>query len=187
MIDKIFKSTLARFRKHYIILKRSCIIHGLIRSSTPKFKKKLKFTKPKWLIITFADNMRAVILYLYLSCLLLCGGNDLFAASHHSATNFSFTQHLEKKQLVKHRNSNHHSSLTESDDIDSDEEFHSSDELQVDNINKLFTAKLPLQKSWFLAFSAPLILKDYSKSLQIFSPFCGQSNPIYITQSVLRI
>jgi hypothetical protein len=126
--------------------------------------------------------MRAVILNIYLSFLLLCGGNHLYAATHHSSASHYFAQNLEKKQQVKHRNSNHHSSLEESDDVDSDEEFH------IDgDINGLFAGNLPLTSRWYLAFSAPLILKDYSKSIKIFAPFCGQSNPIYITQSVLRI
>ena len=131
--------------------------------------------------------MRAVIFYIHLSFLLLCGGNNLYAATHPSSTSFSFTEHLEKKQLVKHRNSNHHSSLTESDDVDSDEEFQSSDELHDGGLNKILARNQSLSSSWYLAFSTPLILKDYSKSIKIFSPFCGQSNPIYITQSVLRI
>jgi hypothetical protein len=131
--------------------------------------------------------MRAVILYLYLSFFLLCEGNHLYAATHHSATSYSLTQKLEKKQLVKHRNSNHHSSLEESDGDDLDEESHTSDELHDGGLNKLFAGNQSLSNSWYLAFSTPLILKDYSKSLKIFSPFCGQSNPIYIKQSVLRI
>jgi hypothetical protein len=131
--------------------------------------------------------MRAVILNIYLSFLLLWGGNHLYAATHHRSTSHSFAQNLEKKQQVKHRNSNHHSSLEESDDVDSDEEFHSSDELHDGGMNDLFAGNLPLSSRWYLAFSTPLILKDCSNSIKIFSPFCGQSNPIYITQSVLRI
>jgi hypothetical protein len=129
--------------------------------------------------------MRVSIFYIYLSFLLLFGGNYLYAETHHSATSYSFTQNLEKKQQVKHRNLNHHSSLTESDDLD--EEFQISDKLNEGEMNKLLVGNLSLSNCWYLKFSNPLAFKDYSKNITIFSTFCGQSNPIYITHSVLRI
>lgn len=131
--------------------------------------------------------MRAVILYLHLSFLLLCGGNHLYAATHNSSTSYSFAQKFEKKQQVKHRNSNHHNLLIESDGDDLDEELHTSDDFKAGSMNKLLAEKASLSNSWYLTFSGPLILKDYSNCIKIFSPFCGQSNPIYITQRVLRI
>ena len=139
------------------------------------------------LVHNFANDMRVLIFYIYLSFLLLFGGNYLYAERHHSSTNYSLTQNLEKKQQVKHRNSNHHSSLTESDDLDLDEEFQTSDKLNEGGMNKLVAGKQSLSISWYLTFSSPLVFKDYSKNIKIFLPLCGQSNPIYITQSVLRI
>ena len=139
------------------------------------------------LVLTFADHMRLIIFYTYLGFLLFGGGNYLYAETHQSPTGFSFNHNLEKKQQIKNRNTNQRSLLIECDDNDLDEEFHISDERNDGTMNKFLAGKQSLLTSWYLSFSSPKVYKDYSKKIKIFSPFCGQSNPIYITLNVLRV
>lgn len=149
------------------------------------FKKKLKFTKQKLLVINFADHMRVIFFYIYLSFLLLCGRNYLYANTHHSPA--SCNRDLEKKQQVKHRNSNHHSIAIADADIDLDEEFHDTDEFKVGGSDKFSHQKHSFLDSWDSKSSHQFNLNFYSKSFKIFAPFSIHSNPIYIRMGVLRI
>jgi hypothetical protein len=127
--------------------------------------------------------MRAIGYYIYLSFLLLCGGNHLYADTHQAATHFSFSQNKEVKQQVKHKNSRHHGSLKESADIEVDEEFHTSDEHNDTGVNKILAEK----HSLYLTFSRQIIFKDYSNNFTIYAPFSVHSNPIYLRIGVFRI
>jgi hypothetical protein len=131
--------------------------------------------------------MRAISYYIYLSFLLLCGGNHLYANTHHTPASFSFTQNLEKKEQVKHKNSRHHNVLKESADIEVDEEFHTNDEHNDNGANKLLTGRQSLLDSWYLTFSHKSLFKDFSNYFKIFAPFSVHSNPIYLRIGVFRI
>lgn len=131
--------------------------------------------------------MKAINYYIYLSFLLLCGVNHLYADTHHSPASFTFNQNLEKEQQVKHTNSNHGSLIIESADVDLDEEFHTSDEHDNFGSNKLLAVNHSLVDSWYLAFSDTFVFKDCSQNNKIFSPNCGYSEPIYLRIGVLRI
>ena len=131
--------------------------------------------------------MRAISYYIYLSFLLLCGGNYLYADTHHSPASFSFNQNIGKEQQVKHRNSNHRNAVIESTDVDLDEEFHTSDEHNNFGSNKLLAVNHSLVDSWYLTFSNTFLFKDCSQNNKIFSPNCDYSDPIYLRIGVLRI
>ena len=145
-------------------------------------KKKLKLAYCWNFVIKFADNMRTVVFYLYISLLLLCGGNNTYATVHHSEKKSSFAQNFGVKQLVKHKNSKHHSTLKESSDIEFDEEYHTSDD-HNDPISNKFLAE---KQSLFLTFSSQNLFKDYSNNFKIFAPSV-HSNPIYLRIGVFRL
>lgn len=131
--------------------------------------------------------MRAIVFYIYLCFLLLCGGNFSYADTQHGVVNHSFTQHLPEKQQLKLSNPIKNSVVTEIADIDLDEEFHIDDDHNDGTANKVLAENRSVLNNWYLTFSSQIIFKDYSKRIKIFAPFCGYSNPIYITQRVLRI
>ena len=139
------------------------------------------------LVINFANHMKVVVFYISLIFLLFCGGNYLWEYNHHSPTNFGFTQSLDKKQQLNNRNLNQHNLLIESDGVDLDEESHTSEELNDGTKNKYISGKQSLLNSWYLAYFSAEVFKNYYKGIKIFRLFFGQSNPIYITLSVLRI
>lgn len=143
--------------------------------------------KQNYFVINFADNMRAISYYIYLSFLLLCGGNHLYADTHHRPASFSFSQNQEVKQQVKHKNSRHHGLLKESADIEVDEEFHTSDEHSDTGDNKFLAEKQSLLRNWYLTISRQIIFKDYSNNFTIYTPFSVHSNPIYLRIGVFRL
>lgn len=130
--------------------------------------------------------MRAIVYYIYLSFLLLSGGNYLYGNIQDSAKSPSFVQKQGVKQQVKHKNSKHHSVLKESSDIELDEEFHLSDE-HNNGENKILFNKQSLLDSWYLTFFRQNIFKDYSNNSKIVTPFGVHSNPIYLIIGVFRI
>ncbi|MES2573525.1 MAG: hypothetical protein V4572_01155 [Bacteroidota bacterium] len=131
--------------------------------------------------------MRAIIFYISLCFLLLSGGSYLYADMHNSSESSPLTQNLKEKLQIKIRNTVPYTNLTESADIDLDEEFHSEDDAIDASANKIAAQNNSLLNNWYLTFSSQNVSKDYSKRIKIFAPFCGYSNPIYIRQQVLRI
>lgn len=130
--------------------------------------------------------MRAISYYIYLSFLLLCGGNHLYAVTHQASTHFYFSQNQEIKQKVKHKNSRHRNELKESACINLYEEFHKSDEHNLD-ANKFLARKQSFLHSWYLTFSRQILFKDYSHNFTIYTPFSVHSNPIYLIIGVFRL
>ncbi|QDW23297.1 hypothetical protein B0M43_0023250 [Flavobacterium sp. KBS0721] len=115
--------------------------------------------------------------------LLLLGGGQYLNAG----TPKNFHHHtLEKKHRVKFTNQDQGSSIIEDADVDLEEEYLGSDDLKDGLTNKFFPTNYSLLDNWYLSFSSQTIVNDYNR-FKIFVPFCGQSNPIYITQQVLRI
>lgn len=131
--------------------------------------------------------MRAIVFYIHLCFLLLCGGNFSSADAQHGVVKHSFTQHLSEKQQLKFSNPIKNSVVTEFADIDLDEEFHSDDDHNDGTANKVVAENRSRLSNWYLTFSRQIIFKDYSQRIKILAPFCGYSNPIYIRQQVLRI
>jgi glutamine amidotransferase-like uncharacterized protein len=131
--------------------------------------------------------MKTNIFYIFLSFFLLGGGSYLHAETLPNHIGYSFSNNLVKKEQVKHKNSNRKSVVIEEADIDLDEEFHSIDEFKVGDTTKLLAQKQSFLDGFYLNLTNKLLLNSNSKCTKTFEPFCGQSNRIYITQSVLRI
>ncbi len=124
--------------------------------------------------------MRKLVLFLtFMNFLLLGGGQYLNAETH-----LNSHHNLEKRHRVKFTNNEQGSSIIEDADLDLDEEYFGSDNLKLSN--KFFATNTSLLDNWYLTFSRQVVVNSYNL-FEIFGSSCGQSNPIYITQRVLRI
>lgn len=125
--------------------------------------------------------MRKLVVFLtFMNFLLLGGGQYLNAETH-----LNSHHNLEKRHRIKFTNNDQGSSIIEEADLDLDEEYFGSDLKNVLS-NKFFATNYSLLDSWYLTLSRQTTAK-FSNHFNIFGSSCGQSNPIYITQRVLRI
>jgi hypothetical protein len=127
--------------------------------------------------------MKRVIVFLVFMNFLLLGGGQFVSASnfHHSASHT-----LDKKHTVRVTIQELGTSIIEDAGLDFEEEDLASDTLNNGLSSKFFTANYSILDSWYLTFSDQNVANDYNR-FKIFVPSFGQSNPIYITQRVLRI
>jgi hypothetical protein len=131
----------------------------------------------------FRTQMRKLVVFLVFMNFLLFGGGQYLNASTRQNSHF---HNFEKKHRVKFTNQDQGSSIIEDADLDLEEEYLGSDDLKSGLTNKYFATNYSLLDSWYLTFSSQIVVNDNNR-YKIFVPFCGQSNPIYITQQVLRI
>lgn len=131
--------------------------------------------------------MRVAAFLLYLFFHLLGGGNYLHATTHANGIYNSSSLKASNDQQLKSINSGQGNFTIEYADLDFDEEYSSSNDIKQGQGNKLFAAKHDLLDGWYLPVSQRSISNYYYKRFKIFTPFCGNSYPIYITNRVLRI
>lgn len=131
--------------------------------------------------------MKAKVVFTFLSLLLLSGGNILYASTHQRIKSFSIVQKLEKKELVKHKNSNHHNSFNVSADAELDEEFHINNDFNDLGAYKDLAINQKFFSNWYLAYSNLFVLKDKANTTKSVFSFIDFSNPIYLKIGVLRI
>lgn len=124
--------------------------------------------------------MRKLIVFLVFMNLLLLGGGQYL-----NANTFSHNHHLAQKHRVKFTSQDRGSSIIEDADVDLEEDLLGSDDSSL-LTNKFFAASYSLVDTLYLALSDQSAAND-SNRLKISTPFFGHSNPIYITQRVLRI
>lgn len=127
---------------------------------------------------------RLVILFACMFLLLLGGGRYIDAGIYQISNSPSHS--LEKKHRVKFTSQDTSNTLIEDADLDNNED-HPGGDLDGGITNKLFIKNYSFLDSWYLALSSQSFLSNSQKNFKIFTPFCGQSNPIYIVQRVLRI
>ncbi|MFB9076776.1 hypothetical protein ACFFLS_23825 [Flavobacterium procerum] len=126
--------------------------------------------------------MRKLIVFLVFMNLLLSGGGQYLNAntlggSHH--------ENIDKKHRVKFTSQDRGSSIIEDADVDIEEDLLGSDD--VDGLtNKFFAASYSLIDTLYLALSDQSGSKE-SNRFKFSTPVFGHSNPLYITQRVLRI
>lgn len=131
----------------------------------------------------FRTQMRKLIVFLVFMNMLLLGGGQYL-----NANTFGLPQHhnLEKKHRVKFTSQDRGSStLEDAADIDLEEDLLGSDDVDGDS-NKLFAAGYSYVDDLYLALSDQSAAND-SNRFKISTPSLGHSNPLYITQRVLRI
>ncbi|RZJ54303.1 MAG: hypothetical protein EOO44_05550 [Flavobacterium sp.] len=125
--------------------------------------------------------MRKLVVFLVFMNFLLLGGGQYLNAETHQHPHHN----LERRHHVKFNTQEQGSSIIEDADLDLDEEFLGND-LKNGLSNKFFATNYSLIDNLYLTFSRQIVVNSYSLS-EILGPSCGQSNPIYITQRVLRI
>jgi hypothetical protein len=125
--------------------------------------------------------MRKLIVFLVFMNMLLFGGGQYLNAN----TFGSHNHHHLQKHRVKFTNQERGTSVIEDADIDLEEDLLGSDDTNL-LTNKYFTASYSLVDALYLALSDQSAAND-SNRFKISSPVFGHSNPIYITQRVLRI
>ena len=127
--------------------------------------------------------MRKLIVFLVFMNMLLLGGGQYL-----NANTFGLPQHhnLEKKHRVKFTNQDRGSSTIEdAADMDLEEDLLGNDD--VDGLtNKYFAASHSFIEHLYLTLSDQSAANDTNR-FKITTPFLGYSNPLYITQRVLRI
>lgn len=130
--------------------------------------------------------MRVTIFFLYLFFHLFGGGNVVYAASrdNDASSNLEFEGSI--KDQLKYVQSVPNAVLITIAEFDLEEELSTSDSFKSTN-TAITDGKIYLAQAWYLNFSCQSVSNHYSKNFKIFSPSCGQSNPIYILLRVLRI
>lgn len=126
--------------------------------------------------------MRKLVVFLVFMNFLLLGGGQYLNAS---TTQNSFHHHLEKRHRVKFLNQDQTNSIIEDADVDLEEDCLDNDNLKSVISNRLF-ATYTLLDRWYLTFSDQAVATS-NQNFDTFGSFSSQSNPIYITQRVLRI
>lgn len=122
-------------------------------------------------------------LMIFMNFLLLGGGQYVHAETHQKAPVHS----VDKKHRIKFTGQERNTSIIEDADVDSEEDFSGNDDVKKSLLsNKNFTSYYSLLDQWYLTFSRQIISVSCNH-FEIFGSSCGQSNPIYITQRVLRI
>lgn len=126
--------------------------------------------------------MRKLIVFLVFMNMLLFGGGQYLNAS-----TFGLSHHhnIDHKHRVKFTSQDRGSSIIEDADVDIEEDFLGGEDVNL-LTNKYFTTSYSLVDSLYLALSDQSGAND-SNRFKILLPFFGHSNPIYITQRVLRI
>ena len=130
--------------------------------------------------------MRIAIFFLYLFFHLLGEGNVVYAASRDNDASITLQSEVSNKEQLKYIQSVPNAILITSAEFDLEEELSSSDSFKSTN-TAITDGKIHLAQAWYLNFTCQSVPNHYFKNFKIFSPSCGQSNPIYILQRVLRI
>lgn len=131
--------------------------------------------------------MRAVVFYVCLSLLLLCGSSTLYAGTHHSVNRHSSSHSPARRQHAKLSNNNQDNSVLDDADLDLDEDYLRGHDADDGHTNTFLAERNSMPDKWYLTFS-PLFNSDCcNKRFKTFPPFCGDASPIYIKQRVLKI
>lgn len=131
--------------------------------------------------------MRLTVFFLYLFFHLQSGGNYVHAASHDNSIYSCLMSKFEKTDQGSFSKTISSSIAINFAGFDLEEEYSNNGSLKNSDSNKNSTGKFDVSKVWYQTFSCQSVVTHYYKNFKIFSPSCGQSNPIYITQRVLRI
>lgn len=136
---------------------------------------------------TFGQQMRVALFFVYFFLNFLTTGDHVKAISPvvdryniAKCNSISFEQ-------VKFVRASDGSVVANNVDFDFEEECSSGDSVKKTDANKSLTGKYVLLKVWYLRSVDQLAVNCCSQNPSTSSPPYGKSNPIYITQRVLRI
>lgn len=128
--------------------------------------------------------MRATTIILFLSSFFCFGSGQVVHKSADFSSSFKMLTHrlnVEQHDFVGH--SNWHASISVDNELVLLEESCNTD----DAPHTFFSLKVAYFKKSYPSFPATIIIKDNCKGFKNFQSFYGYSQPIYISQRVLRI
>lgn len=133
--------------------------------------------------------MRALLLITYLFTSLLVGGNKMHANTHTISSvpilNLNSTYKIHNKFL--HSKRGHSYPIVVNKDLDLNEEYSSNEDLTNSVGSKLVKFKQTVLTKWYSTDDNLFIITFPYNRFYITKPLNGQSTPIYISHSVLRI
>ncbi len=127
--------------------------------------------------------MKPLVFFSYLFFLLFFGGNHLYDNTSQEKKCLFTNNNSTNQKFSKITNNNHNIIILEEVDVDFEEELHNDNSNKIKYIDK----ENYFLKSWQNADSKLFVLNYLNNRFEIFSPFSGYSNPIYISLQVLRI
>lgn len=133
--------------------------------------------------------MRALLYITYFFTLLLTGGNKIHANVHesNSAPTLNLNSPFKTHNEFLHSKRGHSSSIIVFTDFDLNEEYSSSDDYNNLDGTKVTKFKKSDLIKWYLSDNKSFISTFPYTCYYFTKPISGQSTPIYITYSVLRI
>jgi hypothetical protein len=131
--------------------------------------------------------MKTTVFFLYLFSLLLGGGNSLYAMQKDKDKSCLYNDFLLKNRPLKYSNDDQKITLFDETDLDIEEDFHSGDDFNESVDTIFFGNKYSLLTPWYSPQTKLFVLNYFNNRFKISSPFLWVSNPIYISQRVLRI
>jgi len=132
--------------------------------------------------------MRIVALFLNLYLILLCGGHNSYADTHHGTISHTSTHHnLAQNKQLKFSSNQQNTTISENIYFDLEEDYVGTGSTKEKNKDKVLLTKGNVSNGWHFTFISLFISEYYSKSFKTSPPFNGYSSPIYIKNGVLRI
>jgi len=131
--------------------------------------------------------MRIVTFFAFLIFLLLGSKGYSSASMNQGKTSYASIQYFTQKGQIKVVNEDHGITLIEDTDVDLEEECHSANDIKERNRNHFFSGKYSLINTLYCSSSKKFTLNYCEKRIKFLPYLCGNYNPIYITQRVLRI
>ena len=130
--------------------------------------------------------MKVAVIFLSLVLYLLGGVNVVHAESQDAANPVALHILIRNSNQVKVYQSVPTTFSITTAEFDLEEECADNDTFKSSNPT-IHHSKDFFVQAWYIRVSAIVFVHSYRKNFKIFAPFCGQSNPIYIIQQVLRI
>ena len=128
-----------------------------------------------------------MILFFNLWLILLSGGSNAYAETHHHEMNGIgiSTQHFTENKLSGFSNKEQNTTFIEDTDFDFEEDYTAS--VKENNKDKVFYSKGNLGNGLQVTSPFSVIVHSNVKDYKTSQPFYGYSSPIYIKNRVLRI
>lgn len=133
--------------------------------------------------------MRALLFITYLFTLLLAGGNKMDANTHKisSAPTLNLKNSLKGHNEFLHFKRGYSSLITIDTDFDLDEEYSSNESYKNSGASKIDKFKQTVLAKWYLSNDNSFITSYPYNRFYFTKPISGQTTPIYIIHSVLRV
>ena len=126
--------------------------------------------------------MRRVSLIIFVFFLLLGGGCRFYARTSQPLNNLISSENVTKSHPIKVTNKSTNCLIIEESEVDLEEEYDNTNDIKPLNTEK----KIFTSHGYSILFALN-IFNNSLNNIKYLPQFSGQSNPLYITQRVLRI